>query len=109
MSYWVSLQNDRGEIPEVDSFEEGGTYAMGGSTEADLSVTYNYSKLFSVKNELHGKYAYETIPILEAAVKRFGTEKSADYWEPTEGNVGAMCHVLIGWARQYPSLRWNVN
>ena len=45
MSFDISLNHpETGKIAEVENFTEGGTYAIGGSNEADLNVTYNYSK-----------------------------------------------------------------
>ncbi len=72
----------------------GGTYAVGGSTEAWLNVTYNYANRFDFRG-LGGREVAKTIPELEAAVKRLGTERSADYWENTEGNAGAACANLL--------------
>ena len=85
MSWWISLHDKEGKIPEVESFEEGGTYILGCSTEADLNVIYNCGKHFDF-DSLHGKKAGDTIPELEAAVTRLGTKQHADYWQPTEGN-----------------------
>jgi hypothetical protein len=87
MSWSISPHNEEDNIPAVESFEEGGTYVLGGSSEADLNVTYNYGKYFLFKS-LHGKKAGETISDLEEAVKRLGTEQDSDHWEPTAGNVG---------------------
>ena len=110
MSYDVYLlKNKEGEPLKVPRFEEGGTYAVGGINEAHLNVTYNYSKLFSVSEELDGKTAEDTIPILEKAVFKFGTVRTKDYWEPSPGNVGYACNILLGWARLYPDAIWEVS
>lgn len=45
MSYWVYLENSDGPV-EVESHSDGGTYALGGTTDAELNVTYNYGWLF---------------------------------------------------------------
>jgi hypothetical protein len=109
MSWWVSLHDVTGEIyTDVSKFEEGGTFVVGGSTEADLNVTYNYGKLFDFKS-LYGKTGEESIPLLEEAVKKYGTIQNEDYWEPTEGNVGFACSVLLAWAKQHPRGKWQVN
>jgi len=113
MSYWVSLINGNDEIYEVEPFEEGGTYCMGGSTEADLNITYNYSKCyaplgFSIK-DLHDKTAIEMIPKLEELVEKLGTKQDKDYWKPTNGNAGFALSILLKWAKQYPKGKWCVH
>lgn len=108
MSYWVYLNDDRGTV-EVEPHEEGGTYVLGGTPRAELNVTYNYSRHFSVKKELDGKTAGETIPILVDAVRRLGVERDPNYWNPTEGNVGYMASILLCWALQHPDAVWSVS
>lgn len=108
MSYWVYLE-EKGEPVKVGDHTEGGTFAIGGTNEAELNVTYNYSKHFSVKKELDKKKAKDTIKIMEEKVKEFGTEQDKDYWNPTKGNVGYMLNILLGWAKQYPEAIWRVN
>lgn len=109
MSYWISLRDKKtGEALEVPSFTEGGTYAVGGSCEADLNVTYNYCKFFNFKG-LHGKGAKKTIEELGVAVMALGTERDPDYWKATEGNAGYTVNILLGWAKQHPTGIWNVN
>ena len=126
MSYWVSLHDENGDIVDVETFEEGGTQVVGGSTEADLNVTYNYGKpirdamvvadfpyserfdYFGV-SALHGQRAGDTITTLEVGVTILGTEQDDDYWAATPGNAGYALNILLGWARQYPDAVWNVN
>lgn len=107
MSYWISLQKNN-EICTVPTHSEGGIYAVGGVPEADLNVTYNYSKYFSFR-DLHGKTAKLTIPVLELAVSILGTERDTDYWASTPGNCGYALSVLLGWARLYPDAVWEVH
>jgi hypothetical protein len=109
MSWWISLRDEKNEIYcDVPKYEEGGTYVSGGSTIADINVTYNYGGLFGF-GLLHGKKASETIPTLEEAVSRLGTVKDDNYWSPTEGNVGFACSILLSWAKQHPEGTWSVN
>ncbi len=109
MSYWISLHDKiTDEILEVPSFESGGTYVLGGSCEADLNVTYNYSKFFSFKG-LHERNAGDTIKEIAFAVLAMGTRKDADYWKATEGNAGYALNILMKWAKQYPDGIWKVN
>ena len=107
MSWWISLcENEKPCV--VEAFEEGGTQALGGSTDADLNVTYNYGKHFRFPN-LAGMTGEQSIPLLSDAVERLGVERDADYWAPTEGNVGYACAILLSWARQYPAATWCVS
>jgi hypothetical protein len=110
MSYWISLRDKEDHIPDVDRFDEGGTHQVGGSTEADLNVTYNYAGKFYFRG-LHGRAAKDTIPEMEEAVKRLevGPDDSDDYWQPTDGNVCRAVRTLLMWAKQYPDHKWNVN
>ena len=112
MSYWVSLYNETGQIVEVEPFEEGGTYVLGGSDEAELNITYNYTKCYAPfgfhLTDLDNKMASETIPKLEELVEKLGTEQDDDYWKPTNGNAGFALSILLKWAKQYPEARWEV-
>ena len=113
MSYWVALQQD-GQNVYVDGHSEGGTYALGGTTDADLNVTYNYGEVYclfgwSVK-ELHEQLAEATIPKLtELAEKLPDRPYKADYWAPTPGNAGHVVHILLRWAKQHPMAKWHVS
>ncbi len=79
---------------------KGGTYALGGSDEAWLNITYNYSKFYysTIDKEkgirwLYGKTGEECLPVLKAAIEKLGTIQSDDYWKATSGNAG---HALLG-------------
>ena len=77
MSYDIYLNDPvTGETIELDAPHQmtGGTYAIGGTTEAHLNVTYNYAELLyeHLDNEkgirwLYGQPAADTIPRLEAS------------------------------------------
>ena len=114
MSHWISLRIN-GEIVEVPSFSEGGTYAIGGSTEADLNVTYNYAPFFwehlgeGGLKSLDGKLAKDTIEVIEKAVQALGTERDNDYWKATAGNAGFALNILLSWAKLFPDGEWHVN
>lgn len=108
MGWDIDLINPDNEEPvEVAPHTEGSTYAISGTTAAWLTVTYNYHPFFRF-GWLDGKPARETIPTLEATVNEFGVEQDADYWASTPGNVGHVCSVLLGWARQHPDAEWVV-
>lgn len=114
MSFDVTLEQNGG-IVRVDRHEEGGTYALGGTTVADLNVTYNYSSFYYAHlsehglRSLDGRLACDCIPELEKAVKALGTEQDPDYWAKTAGNAGYALNILLGWARQYPNARFRVD
>lgn len=111
MSYDISFQDaGTGNTVHLEDPHQlkGGTYALGGTTEAWLNITYNYSDYYyelwpnNGINSLYGKTAGECIPILEDAVEKLGTERSDDYWEPTRGNAGAALMDLLELARGVP-------
>lgn len=116
MSYDISLVDPVSKkVLELDSphHMRGGTYAVGGTTEASLNVTYNYSKHFyRVMGEggirsLYGKSAVDSIPILERAITQLGDDVSVDYWEPTEGNAKRSLIQLLTLAKMRPDGMWD--
>jgi hypothetical protein len=103
MSYDIDLtEPTTGNVivfPENHPFR-GGTYAIGGTPEASLNITYNYSPHYrqTIDAEqgirwLYGKTGAEALPVLKKAVAQLGTDQHSDYWEPTPGNAG---HALLG-------------
>jgi hypothetical protein len=116
MSYDVSLHDANGDVVQVDNHEEGGLYALGGTTDADLNITYNYGWFYhrcldSIEglNCLHEQKASDTIRMLETAVDELGTKTYKDYWAPTPGNAGHALNVLLMWAHQHPDATWQVS
>jgi hypothetical protein len=115
MSYDVYLNDPVSGSPvEFQSPHKmaGGTYVAGGTCEAWLNVTYNYSTHFHRVIEgglrsIYGKTGAETIPILKAAIAQLADDVSDDYWEPTDGNAKrALCHLLT-MAETRPDGIWN--
>lgn len=115
MSWWVHLvgpsavPDQDGEGVVVERHSEGRTYALGGTNTAELNVTYNYGKHFRFEETLHENKASEVTPILEEAVQRLGTKRDSDYWNPTPGNVGYACSILLAWAKQHPDAVFRVS
>ncbi len=113
MSWDVDLKQ-AGKIMQVDRHEEGGTYLMGGTTDASLSITYNYCRYYY--RHLHNrglmhinrKRARTVVPLLERAVNELGTDRDDDYWKATPGNAGYALSILLGWARQFPDATFKV-
>lgn len=91
----------------------GGTYAMGGTTDLWLNVTYNYGKhYYRVLGEkgirtIYGMTGAESIPVLEAAAAKLSDEVSDDYWEATEGNAKRPLLQLAAMARMRPDGVWD--
>jgi hypothetical protein len=111
MSYDVRFEIG-GELVVLDERHQfgGGTFAVGGTNEAWLNITYNYGGHFRATlghddgiRSLYGKTAAELIPVLERAVAELGTERDDDYWAPTKGNAGAALSDLLGIARLAPA------
>lgn len=108
MSHWIRIVDVNGEICEVASHQEGGTYVVGGTNEARLNMTYNY--FTHIEKELgeggvkwlYGKQGRECIPHLEKAIKNLGTARNIDYWKPTAGNAGYALSILLVWAKEHP-------
>lgn len=108
---------------EVERHAEGGTYAIGGTTEAEVSITYNYGGYIReawpddpdpeasnvLGRMLDSKRAADCIPTLERAVGILGTDADTDYWKATPGNAGHMLNLLLDWARQHPNAVFKVS
>lgn len=111
MSWDVWLE----DAGEVELFEDGGTLPLGGTTQPDLNIMYNYSPHYYAYLDgdkgirvMDKQRAGDWIERLASAVDALGTERHADYWEPSEGNAGAALARLLEWAKQYPDATWRV-
>ena len=87
-------------------FMRGGTYALGGTTELWLNITFNYSEnyskhKFSIK-DLNGKSAVDCIPELERVISELGDEVDDDYWKPVDGNSKKALIQLLTMAKMRP-------
>ena len=91
----------------VSEHQEGSIIDLDGSTEADISVTYNYSKYFDF-SVLNGRKAKSTIKLLEQNIEKLGTIQDSNYWIATEGNVGHILNLLLQWAKKHPQAIWEV-
>ena len=91
----------------------GGTYAIGGTTEAHLNVTYNYGKhYYRVLGDkgirtIYGMTGAESIPILKEAAEKLANDVHDNYWEPTEGNAKGALMQLIALATMRPDGVWD--
>lgn len=115
--------------------QEGGTQVMGGTSECDLNITYNYGSLYhlallpekatdpALEEEgliywLAGRQGKDTEAMLRLAHERLGSPTrpdygrshgpSCDYWTPTPENAGWALVPLIEWASEHPEGVWVV-
>ncbi len=112
MSYDIYLCEPGTEEPielGVRHEVKGGTYLMGGSSEAWLNITYNYGEFYreTIDSEegirwIYGKTGAECLPVLQKAVDKLGIKTSSDYWEATSGNAGHALLGLIAFAQARP-------
>ena len=118
MSYDISLKDPvTHKVLEVDSPHQmrGGTYAMNGTTELWLNVTYNYSQYYyrdDVFGEngirsIYGLTGAESIPLLRKAIDALGDDVASDYWLPTEGNAKRPLTQLLAMAQMRPDGVWD--
>lgn len=118
MSYDITLNDPvtHGTI-QFDSAHDmrGGTYALGGTPEAWLNITYNYAR-FYYQDDVFGKKGIRTIygltgaqsiPILQKAISALGNDVTSDYWEPTEGNAKRPLCQLLSMAQLRPDGIWD--
>lgn len=135
MSYDIKLTDPvSGEPLDLDEPHQmkGGTYAIGGTTELCLNVTYNYAViLYRVMPEryprndverlerglkdwekvggirmIYGMTGAASIPALQSAIDQLGDETDPDYWMATEGNVKRALLQLQALARLRPDGVW---
>ena len=96
MSYDIYLREPGTD--KVVEFEEphqltGGTYAVGGTTDAWLNVTYNYGDIFRRVlgsggiRSIYGMTGEKSLTVLQAAIDQLGDDEDPDYWAATEGNA----------------------
>lgn len=131
MSYDIELIDPvTEEVLTVDELHQmrGGTYAVGGSNELRLNVTYNYARHFirvfpavlpTPANEwgayeghvigirtIYGLTGAESIPVLDRAIEMLGDGVHENYWEPTEGNAKRALTQLRAMATMRPDGVW---
>lgn len=93
---------------------KGGTFALGGTNEAELNITWNYAKHYcrvicpklGVK-KIIGMTGKDSIVLLEQAAEKLGDNvDETDYWNPTEGNAKQALLGLITLAKMRPDGVW---
>lgn len=117
MSYDISLRDPvTGSVLECEAphMIQGGTYAVGGTQELWLNVTYNYSEFYYREDvfgekgirTIYGMTGAESIPVLKKAIAALKDDVSPDYWEPTEGNAKQALAGLLAFAQLRPDGVW---
>ena len=96
MGYSVRIKHEDGKdvlLPEKHDIA-GGTYAVGGTRDARLYVTYNYAGIFARVmgeggvNQLDGGCVRDSLPLLAKAISALGDARpDDDYWKATDGNA----------------------
>jgi hypothetical protein len=114
VSWDVSLEL-AGESVDVDNHAEGAIYVLGGTTRAELSITYNYFDLFAAGGlnfrSLDGKTGEQSAPLLADAltvIEALPGEESGNYWKATPGNAARPLRTMLAWALTHPSATWRI-
>ena len=137
MSYDIYLTDPVTREPlelEEAHYMRGGNYALGGTTEAWLNITYNYADwyyrpgVFGETSEdskgirsIYGLTGAESIPVLKGAINALEsmTEDISEkerreckrqgctgYWVPTRENAIRPLHQLLALAQMRPDGIW---
>jgi hypothetical protein len=117
MSYDICLIDEHsGETLKLDEKLDlkGGTYAVDGTKEAWLNITWNYSPFFQELfgeegiRTIYGMKADESIPILEAAISKLDDDVDENnYWKATSGNAKKALQGLLKLAILRPDGVWD--
>ena len=116
MSYDIRLKDPiTKETIQLDKPHQmrGGTYEIGGTQEAWLNVTYNYSehyyRLFGENgiSTIYGLTGAESIPLMKEVASKLGDDISDNYWDATEGNAKKALLQLIALAEMRPDGIWD--
>lgn len=112
---------------------KGGTYAIGGTREAELNITYNYARWYRMEGvfperewsgirSIYGMAGAESIPVLKNAIavlknsdQELSDEEQAEYekqgvtgyWMPTKVNAMKPLRSLLAFAQMRPDGVWN--
>ena len=134
MSYDIELVDAvTGKTLQLDMPHQmrGGTYAVGGTTDAHLNVTYNYfpqfARVFDALSApradspewmrttgepvrgvrtIYGLTGAESLLLLDKAIAALGDDVDADYWKATDGNAKRALTHLRALAAMRPDGLW---
>jgi len=117
MSYDIYLKDPvTKKTIELDTPHDmtGGTYCVGGTTEAWLNITHNYGALYYEHLHfekgircIYGMTGAESIPVMEAAASALKNNVDPNYWAATEGNAKFALLKLIALAKLRPDGIWD--
>lgn len=139
MSYDITLNDPVTKEPiQLDAPHQmqGGTYAVGGTTEAWLNITWNYADWYyragvfaptreeskGIIRTIYGMSGAQSIPVLQKAIKTLEslTEDISDekrqqceaqgatgYWMPTRQNAIKPLYQLLALAQMRPDGVWD--
>lgn len=138
MSYDITLNDPVTKEPiQLDTPHQmrGGMYAMGGTTEAWLNITWNYADWYykpgvfaATKEEskgirtIYGMSGAQSIPVLEKAIralqedlddltpeeiKEYEDHEVRGYWTPTKANAIKPLYQLLAFAQMRPDGVWD--
>ncbi len=135
MSYDISLVDpvSRETLAlDIPHHMRGGTYAVGGTSLAELNVTYNYAPQFTRVFEaltvahdgapdwlkaqadgvqgirtIYGMTGAQSLPVLERAISQLGDDVDPDYWKATDGNAKRALLQLKALAAMRPDGVWS--
>lgn len=139
MSYDITLEDSVTKetiILENNHLMPGGTYALGGTKEAWLNITYNYARWYNREDvfpereegkyrgirSIYGMTGAESIPVLKNAIsvlenldedidedtkERCKKQGATGYWMPTRENAIKPLYQLLAFAQLRPDGVWN--
>lgn len=115
MSYDIYLKDPiTGTTLELDKphHMKGGTYAVDGTTEARLNITYNYRPVFcrvfgdNGIRSIYGLSGAASLPMLDKAISTLDDDTDSNYWAATDGNVKLALLQLRALAEMRPDGYW---
>lgn len=132
MSYDITLCDPVTKDPlhmETPHMMTGGTYAVGGTTEMWLNITWNYSQWYYKEyafgengiRSIYGMTGAESIPVLkkaieglskanedltEAEIQDYIAHEVTGYWIPTRKNAIKPLYQLLAMAQMRPDGVW---
>lgn len=113
---------------DVPHHMRGGTYAMSGTTEMWLNITYNYSRWFYEAfgdqgiRTIYGMTGVESIPVIDKAIQALESMNEelsheeiqeyidhgvTGYWIPTKENALRPLYQLKAMAQMRPDGVWD--
>lgn len=134
MSYDISLNDPvTREVVQFDTPHQmkGGTYCIGGTTEASLNITYNYCRWYYGYDKfgidgirsIEGMSGADSIHVIERTIKSLEeSEKNLSddertkleeqgvtgYWLPTKENALKPLYQLLAMAKMRPYAVWEI-